>query len=200
MAGGRPELTQAVAELGGDLDLALDEIRVAAFLVDRDGMVRWQNARMTELIGDRVGRPSTSIVAPESVNLVRRERTKKLLGMKRTTDYAATGLDREGRRVPLDVSSVALEGSDHHVVGIFGFARPGEVKPPPRRPPRAELTPREAEVLHYLSEGCSTPQIAKHMGIARETVRNFVRFVLRKLEVHSRLEAVAEARRRGLID
>jgi DNA-binding CsgD family transcriptional regulator len=199
MAGVQSELSRAVAEIGGDLDLALDEVRVAAVLVDRDGTIRWQNLRMTELAGDLVGRPLTAAVAPESVNAVQRERTKKLLGTTRTADYRAVGLDAQRRRVPVEISSVAVEGSDHEVVGVFGLVTPADVEDTPRRVAPSNLTLREAEVLHYLAEGCSTAQIAKELGIAIDTVRNHVRSLLRKLGVHSRLEAVAEARRRGLV-
>ena len=70
----------------------------------------------------------------------------------------------------------------------------------PGRIPRRGLTPRQSEVLQAPMRGCSTPQIAAKLGIERETVRNHVRGVLRALGVHSRLQAVAEARRRGLVD
>jgi DNA-binding NarL/FixJ family response regulator len=55
------------------------------------------------------------------------------------------------------------------------------------------------EVLHFLAEGSSTEAIATGLGIAVETARNHVRSLLSRLGVHSRLEAVAEARRRGLL-
>ena len=60
---GKP-LSQTVAGLGGDLDGALGELRVAAAVADRDGIVRWQNARLTELAGDCVGHPLAEFVAP----------------------------------------------------------------------------------------------------------------------------------------
>jgi DNA-binding NarL/FixJ family response regulator len=54
-------------------------------------------------------------------------------------------------------------------------------------------------VLALLAEGASTPQIASALGLAEETVRNHVRQLLRRLGVHSRLAAVAYARRNGLL-
>jgi len=51
-----------------------------------------------------------------------------------------------------------------------------------------------------IAEGESTDQIAEDLHIARETVRNHVRSVLRKLEVHSRIEAIAVARAEGILD
>jgi two-component system nitrate/nitrite response regulator NarL len=61
------------------------------------------------------------------------------------------------------------------------------------------LTPRQYDVLALLAEGASTPQIASALGLAEETVRNHVRQLLRRLGVHSRLAAVAYARRNGLL-
>jgi DNA-binding NarL/FixJ family response regulator len=62
----------------------------------------------------------------------------------------------------------------------------------------ATLTGREREVLRLLSHGDSTRVIASRLHIAPQTVRSHVQGVLTKLEVHSRLEAVALARRMGL--
>ena len=83
-------------------------------------------------------------------------------------------------------------------IGIFGVAHPEDIRrePPPDAP---HLTPRQAEVLRHLAVGCSTEQIAQELNISLETVRNHIRAVLRKLGARSRLEAVAKARRQGLI-
>jgi len=61
------------------------------------------------------------------------------------------------------------------------------------------LTPRELEVLDQLSTGVPVKRIAFDLGLAETTVRNHVRAVLRKLGCHSQLEAVARARRTGLV-
>jgi DNA-binding NarL/FixJ family response regulator len=62
------------------------------------------------------------------------------------------------------------------------------------------LTPREREILTYLSQGKSGPEIAAMLNIAPLTVRTHIRNVIEKLGVHSRLEAVTSALREGLID
>jgi two-component system, NarL family, nitrate/nitrite response regulator NarL len=54
-------------------------------------------------------------------------------------------------------------------------------------------------VLRLLEHGRSTRQIAQQLHLSPETVRNHVRGVLRALKVHSRLEAVALARRDHLL-
>jgi DNA-binding NarL/FixJ family response regulator len=56
------------------------------------------------------------------------------------------------------------------------------------------------EVLQLLGQGASTDDIAAELHLSRETVRNHVRHIFRALDVHSRLEAVAVAHERGLLD
>jgi DNA-binding NarL/FixJ family response regulator len=52
------------------------------------------------------------------------------------------------------------------------------------------LTPRERQVLDGLAAGASTPDLAARLGLSTSTVRSYVKAVLSKLGVHSRLEAV----------
>ena len=61
------------------------------------------------------------------------------------------------------------------------------------------LTARELEVLRLLAGGASTSGSAELLGISTATLRAHVQAILRKLGAHSRLEAVAEAARIGLI-
>jgi DNA-binding CsgD family transcriptional regulator len=65
--------------------------------------------------------------------------------------------------------------------------------------PREGLTGRELEILRLLAEGLRAGVIAASLGLSLATVRNHIRSILRKLGCHSQLEAVAEARRRGLV-
>jgi DNA-binding NarL/FixJ family response regulator len=61
------------------------------------------------------------------------------------------------------------------------------------------LTGRETEVLRRLADGLTTEQIAADLYVSVNTVRNHVNNIIRKLNVHSRLEAVSFAIRNGLI-
>ena len=62
------------------------------------------------------------------------------------------------------------------------------------------LTTREQEILGLLAEALATPRIAERLNLSISTVRTHVQTILGKLEVHSRLEAVAFARLHGIID
>ncbi|MFA5627701.1 MAG: response regulator [Thiohalomonadaceae bacterium] len=59
--------------------------------------------------------------------------------------------------------------------------------------PFAELTPRELEILCLLAEGQSNKVIARNLGISDGTVKLHVKAVLRKLDIHSRVEAAVMA-------
>ena len=58
------------------------------------------------------------------------------------------------------------------------------------------LTPRERDVLALLTEGLDGAAIAERLFLSPATVRNHIQHILGKLEVHSRVEAVALALRR----
>lgn len=73
------------------------------------------------------------------------------------------------------------------VVGSF------KIQPPP------ELTPREFEVLNELVKGSSYKVIAEALFISEETVRRHIKSIYRKLEVHSKSEAVAKAIKERLV-
>jgi two-component system nitrate/nitrite response regulator NarL len=64
--------------------------------------------------------------------------------------------------------------------------------------PFSELTPREREILCLLAEGQSNKMIARNLGISDGTVKLHVKSILRKLNVHSRVEAAVIAVENGL--
>ena len=81
------------------------------------------------------------------------------------------------------------------VLDAFG----GEV-PQPLDPDLDLLTAREREVLRYIARGYTYKEVAHELHIAAKTVETHVSAVLRKLEVRTRGEAVASARRSGLLE
>jgi PAS domain S-box-containing protein len=176
---------------------ALERLRLPVFLIDREGMISWLNVAAREIVGDRTRRHFSRIIAPESLALVRREFTRKVFGTSPSSEYTAYLLRSDGSRTRVEISSVPIVG-DGQIVGVFGTAR-AEDEPAERVTPARRLTPRQAEVLRLLERGCSTRQIADHLGVAHETVRNHIRALFRRLGAHSRLEAVLVAQREHLI-
>jgi PAS domain S-box-containing protein len=74
----------------------------------------------------------------------------------------------------------------------------GKAASPPS-PPSPALTARELQVLRLLANGASTQHIADTLFISVTTTRNHVQNILRKLDVHSKLEAVSLALRTHLL-
>ena len=62
-----------------------------------------------------------------------------------------------------------------------------------------QLTRRELEVLGLLTTGANGAEIAKKLTVSSNTLRSHIQNILTKLQVHSRLEAVAFAVRHGVI-
>ncbi|HEY3541582.1 MAG TPA: LuxR C-terminal-related transcriptional regulator [Gaiellaceae bacterium] len=63
----------------------------------------------------------------------------------------------------------------------------------------ATLSPRQRQVLSLLADGHGPSAIARELELSLPTVRNHIAAVLHRLGCHSQLEAVALARRQGLI-
>ncbi len=65
---------------------------------------------------------------------------------------------------------------------------------------RPGLTPREREVLELLADNADNAQIAQTLGISANTVKRHVANILHKLQLRSRAEVIAYARRVDLPD
>ncbi len=96
--------------------------------------------------------------------------------------------------------------TDPGFLATTGF---GNITPPPggpsrpvpieRQPETERLTPRETEVLTYLSKGFTIKEIASLMGIKWFTVNDHIKSIYKKLNVSSRAEAAVLASKQGLV-
>jgi DNA-binding NarL/FixJ family response regulator len=73
-------------------------------------------------------------------------------------------------------------------------------KPDRETGPALRLTDRELEVLRLVAKGLNNREVAKELFISENTVKNHVRNILEKLQLHSRMEAVMYAMREKLLD
>ena len=92
------------------------------------------------------------------------------------------------------------------MAGDSGFSSSGDFATSSRpvhieeRPPEHDrLTPRESEVLTYLSKGFTIKEIASLMGIKWFTVNDHIKSIYKKLNVSSRAEAAVLATKHGLV-
>jgi len=78
----------------------------------------------------------------------------------------------------------------------FTTSRPVPIE---KQPDHERLTPRESEVLTYLSKGFTIKEIASLMGIKWFTVNDHIKSIYKKLNVSSRAEAAVLASKQGLV-
>ena len=99
-------------------------------------------------------------------------------------------------RLAADCSGVEPAGSPTRCQVVQAVA-PSVPAPAPIDHER--LTPRESEVLTYLSKGFTIKEIASLMGIKWFTVNDHIKSIYKKLNVSSRAEAAVLASKQGLV-
>ena len=178
--------------IGGEVEDAVERVRVPAYVIDRHGIIRWLNPAAQKLVGDVRGRHLTSVVSPEESRRAQEIFTRNLNGSPAGSDNRAVAIGVDGKRFAAEVSAVPLKNGGQ-VIGVFGQVRGVEKDEPPV--PHPHLTNRQNEVLSLLERGHATDQIAGELHLSVQTVRNHIRHILQAFGAHTRLEAVAMARR-----
>jgi PAS domain S-box-containing protein len=186
-----------------DVDLWLvDSLVVPASLHDTQGRFVHVNEAGERASGFAnahwIGRHFTEPLPPEA-----RRKVKALfrLAVERgePADFETVFVDASGHLRGVRAQHLPLRSGDA-IVGVlilaFDATPPSE---PIGREPQPRLTPRQREVLELIASGLSTSEIATRLTLSTETVRNHLRSVFRELHVHTRLEAIAAARRLGLL-
>lgn len=114
--------------------------------------------------------------------------------LQRAVDAGCTGyLAKSG---PLDelAAAVRVAAAGHVVISAEDLSRLV-----PRTREGTVLTEREREILFLIADGLTNQAIAARLVLSVHTVRTHVQTILGKLGAHSKLEAVATARRRRLL-
>lgn len=187
-----------------EVDMSLvDSLVVPASLHDVDGRFLYVNEAAERASGksnaEWLGRHFTEPLPPEArdkvVALFRRA-----VESGEPTDFETVFIDASGHLRGVRAQHLPLRSGDA-IVGVlilaFDVSRPPSAPIGPEREP--QLTPRQREILDMIASGLSTSEIAEELTLATETVRNHVRSVLGELNVHTRPEAIASARRLGLL-
>jgi DNA-binding CsgD family transcriptional regulator/PAS domain-containing protein len=187
---------ELLSAFGREIRRVLDDIDLPAYLVDLAGTLVWANVAADALVGARVGGPFSDGLPPDLRETVLKEFARKAL-LDSATNFDLCLQDGSGHRHTFRVRSAPLRRYDR-IIGVFGLAVPLR-ESNPLSSAEQPLTRRQTEVLHLLSQGCTTNAIAARLGVSIETARNHIRALFQRLDVHSRLEAVVEGNRRGLI-
>ena len=97
----------------------------------------------------------------------------------------------------------ARRGTAHAalIAEILGLLSGNQPAPPRGEPDRLRepLSGSEVRVLRFLPTNVSAPEIAGQLSVSVSTVRTHMRHLYEKLGVHSRTEAVEQARALGLL-
>jgi len=132
------------------------------------------------------------------------ETLDKSLSLARPEGYIRTYIDEGERLREILLSYVRMTLSDNKLyaqqllkastspgsLGLLGSSSANLVEP---------LTARELEILQAMAEGYSNRQIAEKFVLAEGTVKFYVHAVLVKLGVHSRTQAIVEAKKQKII-
>ena len=172
-----------------------------ASLHDVDGRFLHMNPTAEQVAGftmaDMRGRRFTDPLPPEARPSVEAHFSRALQGQ--PIAFETVFIDGSGERRSVRAHHLPLL-EDGEVVGVLMLA--WDVPWPQRAPrfdPPPALTPRQREILELIASGRSTSEIANDLTLSTETVRNHLRSLLRELDVHTRVEAIAEAQRLGLL-
>ena len=200
-----------------DLDRLLAGIGEGGFAIGAEGRILLWNAAAERILGfaarDVIGRRCDQVFGIPGAR-----RGGPCLGCDRlctpgagnpAKTFEMEAVTRAGNRVWLNVSVVPASACGNITMHLFHDAtqlrdladivRDSGALPPGPNGSGRMLSRRELDVLRLLVAGAGTRTAAERLHVSLATVRNHVQSIFRKLDVHSRLEAVAYANRHRLI-
>jgi DNA-binding CsgD family transcriptional regulator len=220
--------TREVLEPAKDALDVLARSAAAAFAVDRAGKVVYWNAGAEKMLGWRasevLGRSCYEVLSGNDPfgNRYCGHNCPIVSVMTAGTEPSPFFMDvksREAARVKVRVRTAAMpgpgprfsalvhlldRGDDQELAHLLdelrastsGASAVPKLVPVPDTNP---LTAREREIVLLLSNGYAALNIAARLDLSHATVRNHIQNILRKLDVHSQVEAIAVSFRRGWI-
>jgi len=186
-----------------EADVALvDSLVVPASLHDADGRYVRLNTAGERASGhsnaEMLGRHFTEMLPPGAREYVLAH-FRRAVEHGEPADFETPFVDATGSLRCCRAQHLPLR-RDGTIVGVLILAFAAPV--PPRQgnlESRPHLTPRQKEILGLVAAGLSTTEIAEMLSLSTETVRNHLRNLRAELGARTRIEAVATARRRGLL-
>ena len=197
--GDRASSTGALVEV---LDPLLSRAGLVLFRLDRRGALVSFKGPVERLFGfspeEWLALDPDAYFADGGLDKVRNEIRRKLRGEAEFSAYLVEMRAKDGRRIPVKVTSIPVVQGDE-VVGVEGLIQAVD-QAVPAEPAVTPLTRRQHEVLRLLAEGMRPKEIATRLGMSEPTARNHVRAIFRTLGARSQLEAVLKAIKLQLVD
>jgi DNA-binding CsgD family transcriptional regulator len=167
---------------------------------DRCRGVLYGAARQTVAFGDRVRDALVTSGKRLARDLSAREDLGARLALADALSTEAAATREELRSVHSELRAIAgtlpdpqtrrrLYAAAQRLIGLGAPPAPSQVR----------LTTRETDVLAQVALGRTNAEVAQRLGLGRETVKAYLQSVMRKLNAHTRHEAVVQARRLMLL-
>jgi PAS domain S-box-containing protein len=193
---------------------ALRDAADGAFVTDAAGRIVLWNVAAESILGysakETLRQPLAAVLPPDPSNGHHTAASRLAVGVrsaKTTPGFDMFARGKAGVGVWISVSVLTLlNGRTGGPVGIHLFRdvtshreHLTEISGGAETAATAPLTRREREVLRLMGDGLNTASMARRLHLSHATIRNHVQNILLKLDVHSRLEAVAPGRRHRLL-
>ncbi len=207
--------------MNGELAQVVASTAEAAFVTDEDEKIISWNEAAENLLGwsaeEVIGKACFGVLC--GVDAFGNRYCKQECAVKEMAQkaepihrYQLIYTSKAGKSIPVEISLVVVSTATSSTSQLVHLIRPlsGGDGPLSRsahgvpiagngEPEELGLSDRELEILRLLASGKSSREAAEELGIKYATVRNHVQNILRKLGVHSRVEAVSLALRNKLI-
>ncbi|WP_415974508.1 LuxR C-terminal-related transcriptional regulator [Rhodococcus sp. 077-4] len=173
-------------------------------------MVMYAALRERGPLGDRVGDIMTTAARRLGQEISVRDEVDRRVRLLATTRSMLDSVDShaaELRSVHEELSDLARSIGDAAIrrrldaVAARMAASLGQEMPHDQRTQEVSqsLTPREIDVISQVALGCTNIEVAARLSIGAETVKSYLRSVMRKTDSHTRYEAVVACRRLGVL-
>lgn len=157
-------------------------------------------------LGDRALNAAMEAVRELEQSLAVQEEAQRLITVAQQPPDADPAMWEEVREAHGDLRALAQQVTDPQLkerilsaCGRLARASSGGGAGDTAARPGVELSPREVDVLACVASGATNSAAADRLGLRPETVKSYLRSSMRKLGAHTRLHAVVEARRAGLL-
>ncbi|MET9415392.1 helix-turn-helix transcriptional regulator [Streptomyces klenkii] len=156
-------------------------------------------------LGDRSLTAAVDAARELEQALAVQDEVQRLLSVAHQPTTADPAMWEEVREAHFELRALAQRVTDpllrQELLAACGrLAAASSAEPAGRRAgPDVGLSPREVDVLACVATGATNATAADRLGLRPETVKSYLRSSMRKLGVHTRLEAVVAARRAGLL-